>query len=264
MDYLEIIKGFTPWLTGGLGGAALTLVANSWIRRRNRKVLNIEENIHKYSLNFSSSNNMDEDIRITYNSKEYHNLLLYNIKLTNTGKKRIDQSRIILQFPESTDVIESKIKSFPIDIKKEYEITKSIIEGTQRIEYHLLLEKMEANDKISLSFLVNSKEPDKFKLLRPRECDDNLIIKNGQISSINDIESDLKQILYTCAALILFETIPIISIFSNLVQAGIFITMIPCIIRTLNFFFNKESKNKSNMINLYDSNIGDRAVISQK
>ena len=83
IDYLEIIRIITPWLSGSVAGVLLTLIVNSRVRRRSRKILSIEEKVHEYSLNFGSSHKLDVDkkIKVTYNSKEYHNLLLYSVIL---------------------------------------------------------------------------------------------------------------------------------------------------------------------------------------
>jgi len=151
MDIIEIVKIITPWFSGSVAGVLLTLIVNSKLKRKNRKVLNIEADFHKYSLDFCPSNklNVDKDIKVTYNSEEYSNLLFYSVILTNSGNKLIDRSKIILRFPESADVIESEINSSPIVIEKKFRIKKSM----PFIEYHLQLEKIEVNDEISLSFL---------------------------------------------------------------------------------------------------------------
>jgi len=241
MDYIEVIKIITPWLSGSVAGVLLTLIVNSKIKRKNRKVLNVETTIHKYSLNFSSTKklNIDENINVSYKSKNYSNLLLYSVRLINSGNKPIDRSNIILRFPIGTDIIESIICFSPLDIDKEYEIKESNL----FIDYQLQLEKIEVNDEILLLFLVNSNKPEEFKTLI-RGLDDNVILKKGLISSLNDIEYDFKQILYAYVAFIFSGTIPSFGgiALGNILQAGIFIIMIPSIIRVLNFFLNRSTK----------------------
>jgi len=257
-EILEIAKIIAPYISGGLAGAIFTLIANSKYRKKNRKVLNIEEKLHRYSLNRNSSLNIDNEIKITYNSVEYPNLSLYNAKLTNSGKKRIDRSKIILRFRESDDVIWSKINSSPIDIKKEYEISRSIVDDTQYVDYHLLIENMEVDDIISLSFLFNSRDPEQIKLL-PREFDENLIVKEGEISSFNDIEDDFKQILYAYVVFIFSGMIPM---FGSIVKAGIFFIMIPSIIRVLNFFLNRNKRDVKRKIEIKDTNVSKILYVS--
>jgi hypothetical protein len=165
----NIFKIVAPWLTGGLAGAILTLIARRREESRKRKLLSIESNITKYALPGTGSKNIfrPEDLSISYKGKKYDHLALYDCKIKNIGSSGIDKQQLIFTIPIDANVLGKDIVCSPIEI----EFKENLKEFSSKKEYCVAFGRLENGDNVSISIILDSKNVESIKC-HPRGVDD--------------------------------------------------------------------------------------------
>lgn len=223
-NFISILRTIAPWISGGLAGAILTLLAKIWSERKRRKVLSISINKQKFSLpDFSPHEVLPrEALTVSYKNKEYKHLSLLTVKLENIGNGGINGQNLVFIFPPGTSIIEEFLITEPISIQHRQED----IAVEQKSGKSVTFDRIEEGDDITISFLVDSKELDKFRCL-PRGLDD-IEYQIGQYETQTEIERTLYKVLIYLAAYILVGAVSIIGF---ALQAIILFIAMPSIIQ---------------------------------
>jgi hypothetical protein len=114
-EIFEVSKTVMPWLTGGLAGAALTYLLNQRSARNKRARLLLTTERVDYSL--AARDEGFTDLRVSYEGREFDNLLLFQITAENISGKTIHKCPLLLLFAKPTEIVDQS--SFTHPLKRE-------------------------------------------------------------------------------------------------------------------------------------------------
>lgn len=206
----DTLKLIAPWVSGGLGGAILTIIIKSREKRKETKVITVDVTSNPFSIpriKQESGLNQD-DLSISFKGKPYRNLILYRTIIHKTGNGCIDHPTFVYLFPKDTTIIEQELSTAPLDIEytKEDKLTKS------GIEYAVSLKRIENYDEVIISFLVDCNQPESIQFI-PRGLND-VECRVGPADYTNEIGGELENririLLGSVALFVLFDAVPVI------------------------------------------------------
>ncbi|MDM8546427.1 hypothetical protein QUF61_08020 [Candidatus Venteria ishoeyi] len=239
MDWIIANK---EWLFSGLGLIIFTSIASVFVKayfeRKKQQRLNITTSLTRFSLPADSAIPKDS-LKISYKNKEHENLASYKISICNVGQLGIDDQSIVFLFPKGSVVDSSEKVKFK---KLEPTInTVDLEENTDNpiTEMTYLFSRLEPQDLVSISFLLNLK-PDEKPECSARGTD--AIPTWGQYVE----QSDLEKVFLFISVFILIEIIP--GILAPVLQALLILYGAPFLSKVITEFFYKRTQNTNNIV----------------
>lgn len=246
---LSVLKTVAPWLTGGLAGASLTLIAKLRSDRKKRKALLVSTEVRRFSLEKDGKNEFvaDGGLKVSYKGREYDHLLLYSILIKNTGYGSITNQGVVFLASSDTEIIEHKIEMKPLAIP--YSTNQIVTENGQ--EYHFEFSKLANLDNINISYLVNSKSSEPIRIF-PRGSDEVEYVNEDMVAQ-DLAETDLRKLFTFFALYIVFDAI---QFFAGAFQACVVLLAIPTAMNVIKSILNKKNQPSINIngINLEGEN----------
>lgn len=220
---IETLKNISPWVSGSLGGAILTILISSREKRKKRKVITVDVTSNTFSIpRVKHEPGLSSDgLSISFKGIPYRNLVLYRTILRNTGNGGIDSPTFIYLFPKGTSIIEEDVSSSPLELEyaKEEKTTEVGVESS------ITWKRIEKSDEIAVSFLLDCPQPESIKCI-PRGLDD-IECRIGLADYENELENRIRLLLSLAALFVLFGAIPIIG---NAFQSLVILFAVPHII----------------------------------
>jgi hypothetical protein len=142
-------------LFGGIGGAALTLVATWWKDRRKRKRVLFLDSVQAFKLPavLTEIEGTQHPLMVSLGGIAYDNLARKTAKITNTGKEIIPACQLVVQYPKDTQVLSVSAETQPRDIQPTWAKRQS----KEADEYEFIIPTLEPNDTFEASILYNGK-----------------------------------------------------------------------------------------------------------
>lgn len=219
-EIMSWIKIVMPWITGGLAGAILTLLVKIKSDRKRRKILAINTEIRKFSLETDSEDDIatKQGLKVSYLGREYHHLLLYSIKINNAGFGLLSNQNIVLLFSPEANILQEKINFSPLNIS----YTTKDIKTSNGIEKHFEISTLRAEDNTVISILVDSSSQNPIQVF-PRPSEDVEVLIND-LDRQDSFEGDVRRLLSFVALYVLASAFPVLS---GALQACVIIWSIP-------------------------------------
>ncbi|MDU9047279.1 MAG: hypothetical protein Q3M30_00400 [Candidatus Electrothrix sp. Rat3] len=247
---MEWINQNKEWFLSGAGLFVISSIVSFtsvlltlWFKSRaeNKKVkkLKVASGGTKFSIPSSNEHNgiSQEHIKISYKGKEYEDLCIYTVQITNIGLPAIEAQRLHLVIPNDANVIETfaskSLDSIPL--------SKVEIEGEAKSEIIYTFERLEPDDVCTISYLIDIADVGSV-ICDPRGVD------NIDYFRTEDIDkSEINRLVIYIATFIFAGVIPVIG---KLIQALIIIATAPIVIE----LYRKNSQHiekKGNNLNVF-------------
>lgn len=255
-NLVTMITAITPWITGGLAGAILTLVAKIWADRRKKKTLQIVAKSKRFTLDSDEKDELasKQGLKVSYLGNEYNDLLWYSTEIRNIGYGNINNQKIIFLLSSDTHILKEEIHIHPLAVSHSVNDAKT----ENGVEKCYEFPNISGDDVISISFLINSPSIEAIRLF-PRGNDETEYSMNSG-ESLNQLESDIRKLLLYLAMFVLMGAMP----FSEgIFQALVVISSIPTVSKIIiNLKFMKRSEQL--IINNLSVDGGSRVAIESK
>jgi len=231
-----------PWITGGLAGAILTLIAKLWSERRRRRIINLD--IHKQLFSLpeagSQASMPSEELTVSYKHNVYKNLALYAVKLDNIGYRGVDGLELVFSFPRDTLVVDHFLTTSPtlISHTEEQRVSNQLPERIYRFN------RIEPDDNVTISFLLTCQEIEKIHCL-PRGTDE-VEYFIGERGFKTEIEQAAYRSLVYFAIIISLGAVPIIA---NVLEGIAVLLAIPSVIRLMTLI-NAQKDRRTNQVEI--------------
>lgn len=226
---IDIAKMIAPWITGGLAGAILTLIARTREDRKRRKVITIETSLTAFALPKvqGTSAVRQEDLNVSYKGKSYAHLSLYRFAMRNTGPSAVQNQTVVLAMPTGLDPVDEMTATEPLQIEFKTDM-KTTPTGD---ELSISVPRLEPGDAVTYSLLVNGSMAEQIRC-HPRGTDDVKFRFAGQPESGQELEAEVKKLLLLFA---MFFVVGAFDPIGGVFQAGVFLFMIPYLRHVLLF-----------------------------
>lgn len=249
--WFSTLKTIMPWVSGGLAGAILTLSVKMWSERRRKKILQIETELRRFSLDSETTDDVasKQGLKVSYSGHDYNHLLLYSFKLKNTGYGAIADQKIVFLFSPETNVLKERVQVSPLSIP----FTTNIVKTENGEEKHFDFNPISNDAEITITFLVDSASSEAIKIF-PRGSDD-IEYSIDDRASQNLFESDIKKLFNYLVFYVLLGTFPIIH---GALQAGVLLLSLPTIMRIV----RHSSVNSKKTIAIENLRVEDGSIVN--
>lgn len=240
---LGILKVITPWLTGGLAGAILTLLVKRREAKNERRVLAVDTHLTQYALPKLEAQEAfrQEDLRISYKGRQYAQLSLLECSGRNTGVGGIESQKLLFLLPQGINIVDKVVSFSPTHLEHSEDVRDKLTGK----EYELTIRRLEPGDRAVVSMLVDGPNANTIQCL-PRGVD-HITYTIGQFDGQIDVESDIYKVLLLSAFMLIFSTVPLIA---GMLESMVFIFMMPYLRRIIAYFMRYHRNKKPTTINV--------------
>lgn len=259
---MEWLRANQQWVFSGVGifvassiVGFLSVIATVLIQRRrerrSRKKLHIRRIVSQFRIPATSQESgvSTHDIQVSYEGREFSYLNYYSIQMENEGQFAIENQRLWIKFPKSTQIIEQNIETSNAMVKTETEYP----EAPDRLSRVITINRLEPGDKCSFAALVDTDSPETIEC-EPRGVD-KIDYRWGEDSNIEDPQ---KLILWVAA----FFFAGAIPVFGGLLQALAVVGAGPLVFRLLGSL-RRTQVTMGNTVSMGESNISVHAGDTQ-
>jgi hypothetical protein len=224
---IDFLKTVAPWITGGLAGAILTLATKYWSERSRRRIINVDIRKQRFSLPDLISQDVysPDELTVSYKDKKYDHLSIYTVLLKNIGYSGVNGLELVVSFPTRTLLVDSFLTTSPTSIFHQEEDRFS----DQKPEKVFKFDRIERDDNITISFLLNCDELDKIQCL-PRGIDD-VEYFIGEKGYQTEIQQTAYKLLIYLAVFISLGAVPIVW---SVLQAFVVVLATPSLMKLIN------------------------------
>lgn len=244
---INLIEQNKEWIFSGVGISVIssffsaitfvfTWLIKNRIEKKKRKRLQIESITNKLEIPNIEKHQNNDLLNIAYKQKTYKNLCYYSVNLNNTGEKVIENQNLLFCFPDDTIIVENVHKTSNSLINIETNETQN------KNEIHVIINRLETNDNVLFSFLINTNEPEKIKYI-PRGVDSIDYIKD-KTNNMNDIS----KLINIVVIFIFLDFVPYIS---TLLKAILILVSSPIWVRIISTLLDK-GYNINNSVYLHE------------
>jgi hypothetical protein len=179
MDWTEKLLVAVPWITGGLAGAVLTLLARiiSEKRRQKRIELSIEKKAYALPPLAQIVNEAYHELKVTYNDTTYEHLFSYSVVAKNIGYGSVSPYSLVIVMSKDAKVLATFSRVEPVY----HEIETAVKQSALNLEHTFKLPRLEKGDTATISLLVDS--PDSQLRCFPRDADGVAFVTSSQRES---------------------------------------------------------------------------------